>query len=232
MLSLEVHGELVALVGAVNRVIAAATERAPIEEIELRLAAARASQKKLEEMTGSTFGGMDRHLWWLEKNHREGHPTSSDGDIVDLRDRDLPAAVEAVSAWAARLLDAGLVAAITRTWEAQDYDGTVRDAFNELEARMKALATVRPGEALFGRRLVKRLFDPAQLPAMILGERGFMGELTTKELEGARDLVGGSVGLFRNATAHRAVPYTRDEASDIVHLVNVCLRIVEKMRQP
>jgi len=42
MLSLEVHRELVALIGAVNRVIAAATARAPTEEIELRVAAARA----------------------------------------------------------------------------------------------------------------------------------------------------------------------------------------------
>jgi hypothetical protein len=230
MLSLEVHRELVALIGAVNRLIAAATQRAPIEEIELRVAIARLSMDKLELMTGSTFGNMGRHLYWLERNHRGRSPASSDGDITDLRDHDLPAAVAAVTAWTSRLLDTGLVAAITRSWEAQDYDGAIRDAFIELEARMKALASAGPDEALFGRRLVKRLFDPAQLPASALGAHGFMGELTKNEVEAARDLVGGGVGLFRNATAHRVVPYTRDEASDIVHLVNVCLRIIDKMR--
>ncbi len=59
---------------------------------------------------------------------------------------------------------------------------------------------------------------------------GFMGSLTDGELVAARDLIAGSVGLFRNATAHRAIPYTRDEATDVIHLVNVCLRIVDKMR--
>lgn len=230
MLSLEVHRELVTLIGAINRLIAAAIVRAPVEEIELRVAAASAAQQTLETMTGATFGKMDRHLSWLLKNHREGRPAASDGDIADLRDHDLPDAVQAVTAWTDRLLDTRPVAAITRSWEAQDYDGTVRDAFIELEARMKALATIRPGETLFGRRLVTRLFDPEQLPAMLLGARGFMGELTPNELVAARDLVGGSVGLFRNATAHRVVPYTRDEASDVVHLVNLCLRLVDKMQ--
>jgi len=230
VLSLEVHRELAALVGAINRVIAAATERVPIEELELRIAAARTSERKLEAMTGSTFGLMGRHLGFLERNHRRGHPESSDGDIADLRDRDLPAAVEAVTKWTERLLDPGLVAAIARTWEAQDYDGVVRDAFNELEARMKPLATTNAGEQLFGRRLVNRLFDPAQLPAMMLGEQGFMGQLAPNQLAAAREFVGGAFGLFRNTTAHRAMPYARDEAADVVHLVNLCLRLVEKMR--
>jgi hypothetical protein len=44
---------------------------------------------------------------------------------------------------------------------------------------MKALATTRPDETLFGRRLVDRLFDPEQPPATLLGARGFMGQLTT-----------------------------------------------------
>jgi len=230
MLSLEVHGGLVALIGAVNRLIVAANERAPVEEINLRVAAARAAQDKLQAMTGETFGNMGRHLYFLEKNHREGRPASSDGDVTDLSDHDLPAAVKAVIAWAAGLVDPRLVTAITTSWEAQDYDGTVRDAFIELEARMKAVATIRPGEALFGRKLVNRVFDPAQLPAMELRVQGFMGELTPNELAAARDLVGGSVGLFRNATAHRVVAYTREEASDIIHVVNVCLRIIDKLR--
>ncbi len=55
---------------------------------------------------------------------------------------------------------------------------------------------------------------------------GFMGPLTEGERIGARDLLRGSVGLFRNATAHRVVPYTRAEASDVIHLVNLCLRII------
>lgn len=229
MLSLEVHGELVALIGAVNRLIAAAGQRAPFAEIELRVMAARTSAERLERMTDTTFPKLERHLDWLEKRHREGSPELADGDIDDLRDQDLPHVVETVTAWTTRLLDRGLVDAITASWTAHDYDGAVRDAFIELETRMKTLATTGPGETLFGRRLVNRLFDPPQLPAAI-SEHGFMGHLTDGEIAGARDLIAGSIGLFRNATAHRAVPYTRDEATDVIHLVNVCLRILDKMR--
>ena len=227
MLSLEVHKELAALIAGVNRLTAAATDRAPFAEIELRVAAVRESEARLKRATGATaFGNLGRHVAWLEKNHREGSPASSDGDVTDLLHHDLPQAVAVVEKWAAQVLDEQLVAAITQTWEAQDYDGAIRDAFNELERRMKALT----GGTDFGRRLVDRLLDPKRNPAPVISNEGFMGPLGAGERAGAHELVRGSVGLFRNATAHRAVSYSREEASDVIHLVNVCLRIVSKVQ--
>lgn len=227
MLSVEVHKELATLVAAVNRLTVAATDRAPFAEIELRVTAVRDSEARLKRATGATaFGNLGRHVAWLEKRHREGSPALADGDVRDLLHHDLPEAVAVVEKWAAQILDEQLVAAITQTWEAQDYDGAIRDAFNELERRMNALT----GETDFGRRLVDSLLDPNRNPPPVISDEGFMGPLGAGERVGAHELVRGSVGLFRNATAHRALPYSREEASDVIHLVNVCLRIVSKVQ--
>jgi hypothetical protein len=53
-----------------------------------------------------------------------------------------------------------------------------------------------------------------------------MGHLTRGELGGVYDYVKGAFLLFRNATAHRPIPYTVAEAEDIVHVVNLCLRML------
>jgi len=227
VLSLEVHKELAALIGTVNALTVAATERAPVTEIELRVTAARESASRLERATGCSFEKLRQHLYWLERRHREGSPSLSDGDVADLLRQDLPLAVEAVTTWATALIDKQLVAAITRTWQAQDYDGAVRDAFNELEKRMKA----RTSGTLFGRKLVDRILDPERNPPPVISEMGFMGPLEAAERRGAYELIRGSIGLFRNATAHRAVPYTREQASDVIHLVNICLRLVDKVQR-
>ena len=53
-----------------------------------------------------------------------------------------------------------------------------------------------------------------------------MGQLTSGELEGVYNYFKGAFLLFRNATAHRPIPYTASEAEDILHVVNVCLRML------
>ncbi len=53
-----------------------------------------------------------------------------------------------------------------------------------------------------------------------------MGHLTRGELAGVYNYVKGAFLLFRNATAHRPIPYTAAEAEDIIHVVNLCLRML------
>jgi hypothetical protein len=71
---------------------------------------------------------------WIEKRHREGSPTLADGDVMDLLRHDLPQAVAVVENWAAQVLDQQLAAAITQAWEAQDYDGAIRDGVQRARA--------------------------------------------------------------------------------------------------
>jgi hypothetical protein len=231
VLSFEVHRELAELIGAVNRVSTAATERAPAAEIELRVNETRASADRLEAMTGAKLSQLRRHLGWLHKWHRDGKPHRADGDVADLRKHDLPHAIAMVTKWSAGLLDSGLVDAIEGSWRAQRYDAAVREAFVYVEARMRHLGAAYPGAGLTGRRLVNRLL-PGSAPADQWSETGLLGHLTEGERTGARDLLNGALSLFRNATAHRETAYSREEAEDVLHLVNLCLWLLAKYRLP
>lgn len=79
---------------------------------------------------------------------------------------------------------------------------------------------------LSGERLVASVLDPNGSDRIALPSDGFLGELTSGERSGFHHLVRGAFLLIRNATAHRPIAYTQSEAEDIVHLVNVCLRLL------
>jgi uncharacterized protein (TIGR02391 family) len=213
----------------VNRLTTAAAARAPAEEISLLADVARANAAALTSATGADLGNLERHIWWIRKNHRAGRPEASDGDIADLRERDLVVAIDAVTAWSMTFLRPEIVSAIQGSWRAEQYDAAVRDAFVHLEGRMRELADVKPQEALTGRRLVNRLL-PTNGDTAPLGDEGLLGHLTDTEKGGARDLLNGAVSLFRNASAHRPTAYSRAEAEDVIHLVNLCLRLLDKYR--
>jgi hypothetical protein len=180
VLSFEVHRALAELTRAVHRVTTAAVERAPFDEIDLRIEAALSSVSRLEAMIGSEFHGLRRHLGWLRRRHREGAPELADGDIVDLREHDLPAAITAVEKWSEALLDPVLVVSIEGSWRAQQYDAAVRESFVLLEQRMREVAAVAPSEGVVGRRLVARLL-PGGGPSDRWSADGFMGHLTEGE---------------------------------------------------
>jgi hypothetical protein len=82
VLSFEIHRELTELISAVNCVVIAAEQRAPIAEIELGVTLAREKAAHLEAMVDAEFGSLRRHLAWLLRRHREGRPELADGDIV------------------------------------------------------------------------------------------------------------------------------------------------------
>jgi hypothetical protein len=228
VLSFEVHRDLTALIASVEGVAAAAEERVAASEIELRVAATLEIADRLEAIVETRFAKLRRHLWFLRLRHHEGKPHLADGDITDLRKHDLPAVVEAVETWSARLLDPGLAAVVGDLWKNQQYDAAVRAGFVYVEERMRALAAVEPADGVVGRRLVHRLLPvKGEMPGEWT-DRGLLGHLTENEESGARDLLSGALVLFRNATAHRQVGYAREEADDVLHLVSLSLRLLAK----
>jgi len=118
------------------------------------------------------------------------------------------------------------MAAISTSWEKQHFDGAVRDAFILLERVLRELGNVDPEMGLSGDRLVASLLAPSSRTSLTLPNDGFMGQLTRGEREGAYFYFRGVFLLFRNATAHRTIPYSASEAEDIIHVVNVCLRML------
>lgn len=230
VLSIAVNRHLSSLVSQVHVLLDRLQTGITTDEVELRIVAIRKVLDDLQEITGigptGSSNSLARHLHWLQRRHREGKPDLYAPDIADIRERDLPGVIAAVEAWGRQLLDPGLVEVVTASWEAQHYGSAVRDAFIYLEDVLRDVGKVDPAKGLSGDRLVTTLLAPSSSSALALSHDGFMGHLTGGELEGVYNYFKGAFLLFRNATAHRPIPYTSAEAEDILHVVNICLRIL------
>ncbi|MHB1774280.1 MAG: TIGR02391 family protein [Acidimicrobiales bacterium] len=229
MLSIAVNTKLSGLISKTHALLGRAQADASSDEVALRVTNIRQILDDLQKITGldetGAFGSLRRHLRWLQRRHREGRPDLFAPDVEDIRERDLPGVVEAVEAWGQQLLDAGLVAAISTSWEAQHYGSAVRDAFIHLEDVLRDVASLDPDTGLSGAQLVTSLLTPSSSPRLALSDDGFMAHLTSGEREGLYNFVNGAFRLFRNATAHRNLAYTAAEAEDIIHVINLCLRL-------
>jgi Protein of unknown function (Hypoth_ymh) len=234
VLSISVYRQLSSLVSQVHVLFARVEAGAPVDEVALRVAAIRQVLDDLQENTGAgptgPFDSLARHLHWFQRYHRDQKPERYAPDIADIRERDLPGVIEAVESWGRQLLDAGLVEAIGASWETQHFGSAIRDAFIYLEDALRQVGNVDPELGLSGDRLVTRVLNPSSSAAITLPADGFMGRLTGGELEGVYSYVKGAFLLFRNATAHRPIPYTAAEAEDIIHVVNLCLRMLPARR--
>lgn len=230
VLFIGVYRQLTALVSGVHQVIASVETRAAVAEVELRINRSRAHLDTLQTMIGvgptGPFNNLARHLHWLLHYYREDKPDGYKPDIQDLQNNDLPGVIHAVEQWAEQVFDAGLVTAVAASWEAQHYDSAVRDAFIYLEDVLRHAADVDPSRGLSGERLVTEVLGPNGAFRAALASNGFMGDLTDGEVTGAYHFVRGAFLLFRNATAHRRIPYTLAQAEEVMHLVNLCVRVL------
>lgn len=230
MLSIIVYRQLSRLLSEVHILLTRVERGAPTDEVALRVEAIKRVLDDLQENVGAgptgAFNSLARHLHWLHHFHREEKPERYEPDIADIRERDLPGVIAEVESWGERALDAGLVEAITTSWEAQHFGSAVRDAFIYLEDVLRQVGGVDPTDGLSGDRLVNRVLGRNSSSAVALPTDGFMGQLTGGELEGVYNYVKGAFLLFRNATAHRRIPYSPTEAEDIIHVVNLCLRML------
>jgi len=234
VLSITIYWQLSNLVSQVHVLLARIEADAPADEVALRVEAIRAVLNDLQDNVSAgptgAFNSLARHLYWLERYHREQKPDRYAPDIADIRERDLPGVIAAVESWGRQFLAAGLVKAISASWEARHFGSAVRDAFIYLEDVLREVGNVDPSTGLSGDRLVTRVLGPSSSSAITLPNDGFMGHLTRGELEGVYNYIKGAFLLFRNATAHRPIPYTAAEAEDIIHVVNLCLRMLPARR--
>jgi uncharacterized protein (TIGR02391 family) len=230
VLTVTVNRQLSSLVSQVHVLLSRVQTGAATDEIELRVAGILQVLDELQASTGlgptGSFNTLARHLHWLQRYHREGKPERYASDIADLQERDLPGVIASVEDWGQHLLDTGLVDAITASWTAQHFGSAVRDAFIYLEDVLRDVGHVEPSTGLSGDRLVTSVLAPAKSTTIVLPEGGFMGQLTRGEREGLYNFFKGAFLLFRNATAHRPIPYSASEAEDIIHVVNLCLRLL------
>lgn len=184
MLSLNLHSQLAKLVGQVNALLDAAPSGAPSAEIVLRVEATLTTLDGLRssidaDWTGP-FGMARRHLGWLGRRHREGKPELAETDVLDLRDRDLPAVIREVGSWSLKLLDEGLVNAIRDSWDSKQYVSAVRDAFVYLETSLRMIGQVDPTKGLSGERLVNSLLAPGAPGQIPLRSDGLLGLMTRR----------------------------------------------------
>jgi uncharacterized protein (TIGR02391 family) len=100
------------------------------------------------------------------------------------------------------------------------YDEAVRNAFILLEERLR---TAVNKEGMTGSQLANYAFSAANGPlARLIGNN-------ESEREGLRELYSGAFKLFRNPTAHGVVGYDQVEGKSILGLVNLLLKILNKV---
>jgi uncharacterized protein (TIGR02391 family) len=195
------------------------------------VAAAQGTLDRLQEIVGAgptgAFNDLSRHLHFIVHYHRKNQPENFASDLVGIRERDLPGIIKLVGAWGAPEYDPVLLAAVRVSWDAQHYASAVRDAFIVLETRLRDLVDLDPAAAS-GARLVSAVLGPTSPTRVALPTDTFMGALTGPEAEGAYALVKGAFQLFRNATAHRPIVYQRQQAEDVIRLVNLCLTLLPR----
>ena len=232
MLDTAPHEELTSLIADVYSVLERVQAGASTEEIELRVAAAQATIDRLQEIVGAgptgAFNDLSRHLHFIVHYHRKNQPDNYASDLVGIREKDLPGVIKLVRTWGAPAYDPVLLAAVRVSWEAQHYASAVRDAFIILEMRLRDLVDADPSVAASGVRLVTAVLGPTSPTRVALPADTFMGTLTGPEADGAYALVKGAFQLFRNATAHRPIVYQRQQAEDVIRLVNLCLMLLPR----
>lgn len=201
------------------------------EEVTLRVESAKQRLDELGETIGigasGAFGTLARHLSFLDYWYQRDKPDSYASDLVDMTERDLPGVAAAVSTWARGGLDPELNRAIATSWASRHYSGAVRDAFIFLESVLREAGGVDPSRGLSGERLIEELLGANSVTPLPLPVGGPFGALTSGERAGAYYLLRGAFLLARNATAHRPIEYTRHQAEDLLHLVNLCLTVVQ-----
>jgi hypothetical protein len=231
VLGLDAQEQLSQLIADVWELIQRVQSQATPEEVTLRVETTRHKLDELGETIGAGasgfFGTLGRHLYWLDYWYERDKPDSYASDLVDITERDLPGVAAAVSAWARNGVDAGLSAAISTSWNSRHYAGAVRDGFIYLESVLREVGGVDPGRGLSGERLIEELLGPNSANPLSLSKEGPFGSLTGGERAGAYHLLRGAFLLARNATAHRPIDYTRQDAEDLIHLLNLCLNVVQ-----
>jgi len=189
------------------------------------MAALDALQMTIGETRTGAFASTARHLGALLYYYNKGEPDSYASDINDLYGQDLPGVATAVEKWLDSHVDARLLAAIARSWTSQQYASAIRDAFICLEAELKVAAQLTDSRGLSGDKLVTSAFRSQEFLRKI--SRGTpMGELDKGQEKGLEYSIRGAFLLYRNATAHREVPYTTVEAERVILLIDRCLRFI------
>jgi len=106
-----------------------------------------------------------------------------------------------------------------------DFDTAVFRAFKEVEVRVREVSGLGPDD--IGKDLARKAFradpplgrltDSAQLPA---------------ERQALSDLFAGALGLFKNPSSHRDVPWNEArDCAEAISLADLLLRIVERRRR-
>lgn len=208
VLNITVYSAHAQLISELHELLNRVQDRAPIDEVELRIAGTRQSLKNVEELIGlgsaRAFHSFRDHLRWLLYWYQKGEPNRYASDVTDLQTRDLSGVIHTVGEWAISLLDPRLVAAVSASWRAQHYGNAARDAFVCLEGALRMAGNV--DEGLPAAKLVARVLGDNSHFLQNLPEN-FMGDLEPGEKAGLPALNRGAFLLIRNAISHRSISF-------------------------
>lgn len=172
-----------------------------------------------EELARAT--NLRRHLGWMERNLSLDKPSSSESDINDICDQDLPILMTDFKRWCVEAghYDVELRARVEELLATRQYDSAIRRAFIVLKARLVTVFGVE--QSSDGAELVNQLFGKTSEATAFLsnGERQAM-----------RDLLSGLYGLFRNPYTHHEVDAPFHDIDAVLAMINAMLKRLDSYR--
>ena len=235
MLSTALYGDLGRLIRILSLLSRRVEEGAQTPEVELHVDTAVQTlgrvASKIRRPDATPVQQLKRHLHWIVYYHSRDQHDRYQGDIEDITQRDLPGVIDLVNQWEGELLFPGLIDAVSESWAQGNYANAARDAFIYLEDALRSTGNVSRAEGLSADQLVNRLLRPDSPDRVDLAGSP-QAPRTEGEQQGAMLFLKGAFLLFRNAVSHRFVPYTPEQADELLRVVNLCLRVLGTEDQP
>lgn len=117
-------------------------------------------------------------------------------------------------------LDPVLLQKVRTSFVSGDYDTAVFQAFKEVEVRVRKKASLANTD--IGVSLMTKDFNPQ---GGVLTDKGSVPGVQQAIMQ----LFAGAIGTYKNPSSHRNVALDAKETSDIIHLANQLLRIVDRI---
>ena len=159
-----------------------------------------------------------RKLHFMKYYLKQGTPEACRGDVVELSDYILPAAITKIKELgrASVYLDAELRVAVSSLIRMQQFSSAIRAAFVLLTERMRKRFGLPDG--VDGAAMVNTVFGS--------GSTHLLG-LMPAERQARRDYLAGLYGVLRNKYAHSDPPLDPVELEAVLSGVNLALKLIE-----
>lgn len=164
-----------------------------------------------------TMGDWGRKAHFIKYYLAQREPGNCENDLEVFRERNIPAAKEALRSWGGSLayFDEELRDAVKGLVRTKEFSSAIIRAFVVLTERLRAKYRLKPGT------------DGPELVNQIYGTKSTLAAgMDSAERQSMRDYLAGAYGLLRNKYAHGSPPLDLAELEAALATVNLALKML------